>query len=366
MSASGASQLLGIGLKSSITGKHADLVITDDICNVLDRISKAERDKTKLQYQELQNIRNRGGRIINLGTKWHAEDVFTLMDNINVYDCYHTGLISDEQLQKIRNSMSPSLFACNYELRIIAAENALFETPPQFFDKPELLRDGIAHVDAAYGGEDYTAFTCGKRVGDTLYMYGRMWHTHVDTCLEKILADCDRLQCAPIYCENNGDKGFLGREIKRLNPNMPVRTYAEKENKYIKISTYLRKWWNNILWLEGTDPEYLSQIMDYTEDAEHDDACLAGDTLIATLTGDKPIKDIKVGEYVITPAGVRKVLFAGVTGYKTVQNYNGLFATPDHKIFDKCNGTFSRADSLTCAASYDIISLKELIVWKTR
>ena len=147
---------------------------------------------------------------------------------------------------------------------------------------------------------------------------------------------------------------------------MPVRTYAEKENKYIKISTYLRKWWNNILWLEGTDPEYLSQIMDYTEDAEHDDACLAGDTLIATLTGDKPIKDIKVGEYVITPAGVRKVLFAGVTGYKTVQNYNGLFATPDHKIFDKCNGTFSRADSLTCAASYDIISLKELIVWKTR
>lgn len=374
MSASGASQLLGIGLKSSITGKHADLVITDDICNVLDRTSKAERDKTKLQYQELQNIRNRGGRIINLGTKWHAEDVFTLMDNIHVYDCYHTGLISDEQLQKIRGSMSPSLFACNYELRIIAAENALFETPPQFYKQEydedgepiNPLRDGIAHVDAAYGGEDYTAFTCGKRVGDTLYMYGRMWHTHVDTCLEKILADCDRLQCAPIYCENNGDKGFLGKEIKRLNPNMPVRTYAEKENKYIKISTYLRKWWNNILWLEGTDPEYLAQIMDYTEDAEHDDACLAGDTLIATLTGDKLIKDIKTGEYVITPAGIRKVLFAGVTGYKAVQNYHGLFATPDHKIFDKCNGTFSRADRLTCAASYDIISLKELIIWKTR
>ena len=43
LSASGSSQLLGIGLKSSITGKHADIVITDDICNVSDRISKAER-----------------------------------------------------------------------------------------------------------------------------------------------------------------------------------------------------------------------------------------------------------------------------------------------------------------------------------
>ena len=27
-----------------------------------------------------------------------------------------------------------------------------------------------------------------------------------------------------------------------------------------------------IEWLEGTDPEYLNQILSYTEDAEHDDA----------------------------------------------------------------------------------------------
>ena len=272
MSASGASQLLGIGLKSSITGKHADLVITDDICNVLDRTSKAERDKTKLQYQELQNIRNRGGRIINLGTRWHSEDVFTLMENIHVYDCYTTKLITPEQLQKIRESMSPSLFACNYELQIIAAENALFETAPQFFDDPAILRDGIAHIDAAYGGEDWTAFTCGKRVGDTLYMYGKMWHSHVDTCLDRILEEADTLMCAPMYCEDNADKGFLRKEIKQKMPDMPVRSYHEKENKYQKISEYLRKWWGNIKWLEGTDKAYLNQIMDYTEDAEHDDA----------------------------------------------------------------------------------------------
>ena len=29
----GAPQLLGLGIKSSITGKHAQYVITDDICN---------------------------------------------------------------------------------------------------------------------------------------------------------------------------------------------------------------------------------------------------------------------------------------------------------------------------------------------
>lgn len=269
LSASGSSQLLGIGLKSSITGKHGDIVITDDICNISDRISKAERDRTKLQYQELQNIRNRGGRIINTGTRWHKEDVYTLMDNIHTYDCYETKLISNKQIEAIRKSMSPSLFSCNYELQIIAAENALFTTPPTFTDDASFLRDGMAHIDAAYGGEDYTAFTCGKRVGDKLYMYGRTWQKHVDTVLPVCIEEAKRLMCEPILNEDNGDKGYLGKEIKRLGARPAV--YHEHENKYIKISSYLRKWWPNIVWLEGTDREYINQIMDYTEDAEHDD-----------------------------------------------------------------------------------------------
>ncbi len=58
----GAQQLLGLGIRTSITGKHAYYVITDDICNLSDRISRAERERTKLQYDELQNIRNLSAR----------------------------------------------------------------------------------------------------------------------------------------------------------------------------------------------------------------------------------------------------------------------------------------------------------------
>ena len=271
----GTSQLNGLGMGSSLTGKHFDRIFTDDIVNVKDRISKAERDRTKIIYQELQNILNRGGRFFNTGTPWHKDDCFTIMPAAECYDCYHPDIqkiITREELEKIRHSMSPSLFAANYELRHIAAENALFDSAPQFFDNAELLRDGVAHIDAAYGGEDYTAFTCGKRFGDILYLYGRLWHIHIDMVLDGILADSERLQCAPVYCEDNADKGFLAKEIRQKKPNLPVRVYHEKENKYQKISEYLRKWWGNIRWLEGTDPEYLAQIMDYTEDAEHDDA----------------------------------------------------------------------------------------------
>lgn len=267
---SGAAQLIGIGTQSSITGKHADRLFTDDIVNLQDRKSRAERERVKAFYHELRNVCNRGGRIVNTGTPWHKEDAFTCMPSPEKWDCYHTGLMSTAEVEKLRGSMPPSLFAANYELVHIASENALFTQAPAFTDDAELLRDGVAHIDAAYGGEDYTALTCGRRRGDKLYLFGRLWHAHVDTILDAALLECDRLMCSPIHSENNGDKGYLAKEIMRRGHR--AGAYHEKENKYYKISTFLRKWWPNIVWLRGTDPGYIAQIMDYTEDAEHDDA----------------------------------------------------------------------------------------------
>lgn len=53
----GTSQLTGMGIGSSLTGKHFDRIFTDDIVNLSDRLSKADRDKTKIVYQELQNVK---------------------------------------------------------------------------------------------------------------------------------------------------------------------------------------------------------------------------------------------------------------------------------------------------------------------
>ena len=266
----GASQLLGMGISGSLTGKHADIIITDDIVNLKDRISRAEREHTKAVYMEIQNVRNPGGRIINTGTPWHREDCFTIMPKPEIWDYRRTGLLSEEKVAQLRHDMTPSLFAANYELKHIASENALFTKSPEFFTEVKMLKDGIAHIDAAYGGEDFTAFTCGKRDGDTIYMYGRIWQRHVDTVLDVCISECDRLKCYPIHVEENADKGFLKKEIRRRE-RYP-HGYNENENKYIKIANFLRKWWDNIVWLEGTDPEYLNQILDYTMDAEHDDA----------------------------------------------------------------------------------------------
>lgn len=264
----GTSQLLGIGSGGSLTGKHADIVITDDIINISDRVSKAHRERTKYVYQELQNVKNRGGRFINTGTPWHKDDAFSLMPNIERHDCFSTGLINKAELQHLRDSMSPSLFAANYELKHIADADSMF-TNPTIDDGTltERIYDGECHIDAAYGGEDYTAFTILKQRDNILYVYGRMWQKHVDDVLHSIEELRSYYRGGTMHNEKNADKGYLLNKIQH-----PRHGYHEKENKYIKISTYLRSNWKRIIFIDGTDPEYINQILDYTENSEHDDA----------------------------------------------------------------------------------------------
>lgn len=280
----GTSQIVAMGINGSITGKHFDRIFTDDIVNVQDRTSKAERDRTKIVYQELQNIRNRGGRIFNTGTPWHKEDCFSLMPNIERHDCYSTGLISKEQLQIIREAMTASLFAANYELRHIASDDVIF-TSPQTGADPALAEQGICHIDASYGGEDGTAFTICKKSGGKYYIYGRLWQKHVDDCLPEIILLRKAFNAGIIYCERNADKGYLAKALRDKGER--ADTYHEKTNKFVKITSYLKSEWKNVVFVAGTDAEYINQICDYTENAEHDDAPDSAASIVRKLWNKK-------------------------------------------------------------------------------
>lgn len=265
----GQSQIQGLGIGASVTGKHGDVVMTDDIVNIKDRISKAERERTKTMYMELENVKNRGGRFINTGTPWHKEDAISIMPNVERFDCYSTGLMSNDQIKTMRQRMSDSLFAANYELKHITDEKALFRDP-KFEKDATMLYGGRGHIDAAYGGADFTAYTEMNERDGRIIAFGKLWSRHVDDCLPVIQNIHEDHRIGSVACETNGDKGYLAKEMKLLG--LPVRKYAERTNKFIKISSYLRKNWDRIYWLEDTDPEYLSQILDYTEFAEHDDS----------------------------------------------------------------------------------------------
>lgn len=266
----GTAQLSGMGIGGSLTGKHFDRIFTDDIVNVQDRVSKAERDHTKLIYQELRNIINRGGRIFNTGTPWHKEDAFALMPNPKKYDCYSTGLITEEEIEHIKDSMLPSLFAANYELRHIASEDVIFANPVTGADPANVEQAKYCHIDAAYGGEDYTAFTICRKAGGKYYVFGKLWHKHIDDVEDEIISWRKKFNAGRIYNETNADKGYLAKELRKKGER--VVTYAETMNKFLKITSYLRGEWKNIVFVQGTDKEYIDQICEYNEEAEHDDA----------------------------------------------------------------------------------------------
>lgn len=284
----GTSQLVACGVNGSLTGKHFDRIFTDDIVNVQDRISRAERDHTKTIYQELQNIRNRSGRIFNTGTPWHKEDAFSMMPNIEKHDCYSTGLISGDELQTIKSSMTSSLFAANYELRHIASDDVIFDTP-QMGAEPCLAEQGICHIDAAYGGDDYTAFTIARKKGATYYLYGRLWHKHVDNCMDEIIRLRKSFNAGEIYCETNADKGYLAKALRAKGER--AVTYHENMNKFLKITSYLKAEWRNVVFVAGTDDAYIDQICDYNENVEHDDAPDSAASIVKRLWNKRDSSD---------------------------------------------------------------------------
>ena len=283
----GTNQLIGIGSGSSITGKHYDRIFTDDIVNLQDRTSKAERDRTKMIYQELHNIKNRNGRIFNTGTPWHPEDCFSIMPPAQKYDCYNEEIrkiISEEELEEIKSKMLPSLFSANYELRHIASEDVIFINP-RLGEDAALVEQGVAHIDAAYGGEDYTAFTICKKSNGRYYVFGKLWHKHVDDCLPEIIELRKKFNAGRIYNEDNADKGYLAKTLRSKGELVSV--YHESMNKFIKIVSYLKAEWTNVYFVNGTDQEYINQVCDYFEDAEHDDAPDSLASLVRVLWNKK-------------------------------------------------------------------------------
>lgn len=67
--------------------------------------------------------------------------------------------------------------------------------------------------------------------------------------------------------------------------------------------------------------------------ASDDHACFVAGTLIATSTGPKAIEHIQIGDEVVTPLGIAKVLASNMTGKHQTITSNGLTGTGNHPVF---------------------------------
>lgn len=259
------------GIKQTLTGTHLDKILCDDFVTLEDRVSPAEREKTKSRIREIRtNIIETGKACSFIGTPWHKNDAWTVCPEPAKYNVYQTGIISEVEIRKKRTKTTKSLFACNYELLHMAEEGKLFADPTYGRWSYNVIGT-VAHIDAAFGGGNTNALTFfTKRREGKMQGFGKVYDGHVKDWLDIIEAEYKKRRCKKIYVENNTDKGLTAKLLRGRKLN--VKEYSEPMNKHQKISGYLYDQWTNIEWDEKTDLEYLVQITDYEKGEEPDDA----------------------------------------------------------------------------------------------
>jgi hypothetical protein len=271
--------LTALGLDSGITGLHFDKIICDDIIILKDRISRAERERTKEIVRELQaNIIEPGKGSAWIGTPWHREDAWSVIRGfcpVAKYPLSKFNFIGEEEAEQKKLTTTPFLFQANYELELNADESALFSDPVFSSGWDYTVSGAMAHLDSAYDGDHYCALTIAAplhKEGSSQYyqITGFTYSGNVKSWLDEIVRLCRKYRAGTVFTETNADKGFTADKLREKG--LSVRTYAEKQNKHLKISTCLFDVWRFLEWAPETDDEYLNQVIDYREGAEPDDA----------------------------------------------------------------------------------------------
>lgn len=276
--------LSAFGLNSNLTGLHTDFILADDIVTNLDRFYLSERDFTKAICAEIRsNIVKRDGYTAIIGTPYHRDDLWSDLERsglaIKKYPYTMLPFISDESIAEARASQPESLFQCNYALNHMSDADHIFNEPRTADWDRRNVKDIKAHVDAAYSSDgDYCALSIvGRLPNDKLCVVGWIEKVHVKDWIPFIYEKLAQYSCHTLFAEQNSDKGlfldsFNAHPLSKTY-NIWTTGYVESQNKVIKISTVLYEAWTRIAFAPETDPNYLEQILDFTETTkEHDDS----------------------------------------------------------------------------------------------
>ncbi len=269
--ASKESNIETIGMGGGITGGHFDKVMGDDLITVKDRVSKAEREATKTFIRELKNIpKTEGGTITITGTPWHKEDAYSIIKPPEKYPLgsIHIKGFTDEKIEDIKQSTTPSLFAANYELKHISSDDHMFADIK--YCKWDMDKSPNGYIDPAYSGTNTSSMALLYQDGEKIVVRGWAWRQDITELYSKLRNLLVDYNSGTVWIESNADKGLSLKDFRNIYP--ASSGVYESMNKHLKIVSYLKQNWNNVYFAEDCQPEFIEQIVDYVEGDEPDDA----------------------------------------------------------------------------------------------
>jgi len=278
--------IMALGLDSALISLHATDIILDDFVDLNDRISEAERERTKMIVQEYRtNIIDPGHRCMMNGTPWAKHDAWEALEHpenggkgieIRRYPVSSTGFLTEEQIADKKAKTTPVLYSINYDLAFENEDDMLFRNP-RMGTWHDDCTDVRAHIDAAFKGSHYCALSImGRMPNGKFNVVGFTYPGNMKDWLPFVVGKIIKYGAKELFSESNADKGF-SLDIIGLNPDIRragvwTTEYHETEKKYVKITNYLHDIYPMVEFAKESDSMYLEQIVDWREGSEPDDA----------------------------------------------------------------------------------------------
>lgn len=189
--------VLTTGVEAEQTGGHFDLIILDDLTGLQNCQTPEQREKTKRFRRSMINLLEPGGKLLEIGTRWHLDDTFSdiIEKEAEYYDIMVRRVIENgkiifplhfskrfdpirkdwtpvptencmDYIQHLKKSMPLDEFKAQYENDPISSENAVFkpESLKYFEKRPEGLYVGMG-VDLAISQKTEADWTAIAVVG---------------------------------------------------------------------------------------------------------------------------------------------------------------------------------------------------------
>ena len=365
----GAYRSCGVG--GGITGQGADILIIDD--PIKDRAqagSKTIRDSIWDWYTSTAYTRlSPGGGVIVMATRWHTDDLIGRLiqrmgegDTFRIVN-YPAIAEHDELHRKAGEALHPERYPLSTLLQIqktigsrdwealyqqhpVPDGGALFKLewfrrwtatslPPEF--DHTLMSWDMTFKDSK--NSDYVVGQVWGKKGPNFYLLDQVrgqWDFVKTKEMVRVLAHKWPRVVRKLVEDKANGSAVISELKSTVSGFVPITPTESKEARASSVTPYFEA--GNVFIPEDSAapwvPHYVSELLEFPA-GSHDDQCFVAGTKVATLFGDKPIEKIKAGEMVLTPFGLKRVLFSGKTGTTNLPAKFAVTATPDNPFITR-------------------------------
>ena len=363
------------GVGGTVTGRGADLLIIDDPHSegeaVIAQFNPEVYDKVFSWYSSGPRQRLQpGGAIIIVMTRWSMRDLtgqileHSAMNGGDKWEVVEFPAIlpsgkplwpefwNIEELEAVRNEIPASKWQAQYQQQPTSEATAIIKREwwQEWKEKdPPDCDFLLMSMDTAFEKKtsaDYSAIVIfgvwnNPEDGDqpNLILL-EAWRERLEfpDLKQRTLEFYQEWEPDGVIVEKKASGAPLIYELRRMGIPVQEFTPSRGQDKISRLNAVADIFASGKVWAPLTRwaDEVINEIASFPAGRNDDfvDACFVKGTLILMQDGtEKPIEEVKIGEYVITPKGPKRVLEAACTGYKQTYSVAGLVGSAEHPVF---------------------------------